>query len=125
MGPFRFLFVAPIQPDIMDFTPPPSRVKVDVAFAAPDTQLPACQNAQLLWNFSDGNLVRGRTARPTSQRPGKYLVRFSILGYGSNACIGSHGVIRAKRWSSSHTGNEVKCESRWADAETRPFASLR
>ena len=101
-------------------------MKVDVAFAAPDTQLPACQNVLLLWNFRDGNLVRGRTARPTSQRPGKYLVRFSMRGYGSNSCIGSHGVIRAKRWwSSSCTGNEVDCENRWADVETRPFASLR
>ena len=125
MGPFHFLFVNPIQPDIVDFTPP-SRVKVGVAFAAPDTQLPACQNVQLLWNFRDGSLVRGRTARPTSRRPGKYLVRFSMRGYGSNACIGSHGVIRARRWwSSSYTGNEVECENRWADDETRPFASRR
>ena len=125
MGPFRFLFVNPIQPDIVDFTPPPSRVKVDVAFAVPDTQLPACQNV-LLWNFRDGSLIRGRTARPTSQRPGKYLVRFSMRGYGSNACIGSHGVICAKRWwSSSYTGNEMECENRWADVETLPSASRR
>ena len=100
-------------------------MKVDVVFAAPDTQLPACQNVLLLWNFRNGSLVRGRTTRPTSQRPGKYLVRFSMRGYGSNACIGSHGVIRAKRWwSSSYTGNEVECENRWADVEARPYASL-
>ena len=99
---------------------------MDVAFAAPDTQLPACQNVQLLWNFRNSNLVRGRTARPTFQRPGKYLVRFGMRGYGSKACIGSYDVIRARRWwSSGYTGNEVEYENRWADAETRPFASRR
>ena len=97
-----------------------------MAFAALDTQLPTCQNVLLLWNFRDGSLVRGRTARTTSQRPDKYLVHFSMRGYGSNACIGSHGVIRAKRWwSSSYTGNEMECKNRSAGVETRRVASLQ
>ncbi|OGX83335.1 hypothetical protein BEN48_17075 [Hymenobacter glacialis] len=69
-----------IQQDIVDFTAPPSRVKVrnSVAFAASDAQLPACQNVQMLWDFRDG----------------KCLLRFSMRGYGSNASIGSHCVTR-------------------------------
>ena len=101
-------------------------MKVDAAFAAPDTQLPACQNVLLRWNFRDGSLIRGRAALPTSQRPGKYLVRFSMRGYGYNACIGSHGVIRARWWwSSSYTGNEMECKNRSAGVETRRVASLQ
>ncbi|OGX85476.1 hypothetical protein BEN47_14815 [Hymenobacter lapidarius] len=83
-----------VQQNIVDFTALPSRVKVgeSVAFTAPDAQLPACQNVQLLWDFRDGTLARGRTAQHIFRRPGKYLVRFSMRGYGSNDCIGSHCV---------------------------------
>ena len=92
----KYIPIDLVQQDIVDFTAPPSRVKVgeSVAFAAPNAQLPACQNVQMLWDFRDGSLARGRTAQHTFRRPGKYLVRFSMRGYGPNACIGSHCVTR-------------------------------
>lgn len=82
--------------DIVDFTAQPSRVRVGqaVSFAAPEAQLLECRNVQLIWDFRDGTIVQGRTAEHTFRRPGTYSVRFSMRGYGSNACVASHCVSR-------------------------------
>ena len=73
-----------------------SRVRVgeSVSFTTPESQLLTCQNVQLVWDFRDGTVVQGRTAQHVFRRPGTYSVRFSMRGYGSNACVASHCVSR-------------------------------
>ena len=92
----KYIPINLVQQDVVDFTAQPSRVRVgqSVAFAAPEAQLLSCQNVQLVWDFRDGTVVQGRTAQHTFRRPGTYAVRFSMRGYGSNACTGSHCVTR-------------------------------
>ncbi|HEX8505840.1 MAG TPA: PKD domain-containing protein [Hymenobacter sp.] len=92
----KYIPVNLVQQDVVDFTAQPSRVRVgqSVAFAAPDAQLPTCQNVQLIWDFRDGVVAQGRTAQHVFRRAGTYSVRFSMRGYGSNACTGSHCVTR-------------------------------
>jgi PKD repeat protein len=92
----KYIPINLVDQDIVDFSAQPSRVRVgeSVAFAAPDAQLPTCQNVQLLWDFRDGTLARGRTAQHVFRRAGTYLVRFSMRGFGSDACISSHCVTR-------------------------------
>ncbi|HEX8330712.1 MAG TPA: PKD domain-containing protein [Hymenobacter sp.] len=92
----KYIPVNLVQQDVVDFTAQPSRVRVGqpVAFAAPDAQLLTCQNVQLIWDFRDGAVAQGRTAQHVFRRAGTYSVRFSMRGYGSAACIGSHCVTR-------------------------------
>ncbi|WP_046246283.1 PKD domain-containing protein [Hymenobacter terrenus] len=92
----KYIPINLVQQDVVDFSAQPSRVRVgqSVAFAAPEAQLLACQNVQLIWDFRDGTVVQGRTAQHVFRRPGTYSVRFSMRGYGSDACIASHCVSR-------------------------------
>lgn len=92
----KYIPVNLVTQNIVDFTAQPSRVRVgqSVAFTAPDAQLLSCQNVQLVWDFRDGTVVQGRTAQHVFRRPGTYSVRFSMRGYGSNACVASHCVSR-------------------------------
>ena len=92
----KYIPVNLVQQDIVDFTAQPSRVRVGqaVSFAAPEAQLLTCANVQLIWDFRDGTIVQGRTAQHTFRRPGTYAVRFSMRGYGSQACVASHCVSR-------------------------------
>lgn len=81
--------------DIVNFTAP-ERAKVGqpVAFAAPDSQLPDCENLVMLWDFRDGLIAQGRQVQHSFRRPGHYQVRFSIRGNGPGACPDSHCVTR-------------------------------
>jgi PKD repeat protein len=92
----KYIPINLVQQDIVDFTALPSRVRVgqSVAFTAPEAQLLTCSNVQLVWDFRDGTVVKGATAQHVFRRPGTYAVRFSMRGYGSNACISSHCVSR-------------------------------
>ena len=92
----KYIPVNLIPQDIVDFTvqPGPLRVGQPIAFTAPESQLLACRNVQLIWDFRDGTVAQGRTAQHVFRRPGTYTVRFSMRGYGSNACIASHCVSR-------------------------------
>ena len=92
----KYIPVDLLAQDVVDFTAQPSRVRVgeSVAFAAPESQLLACRNVQLIWDFRDGVVTQGRTAQHVFRRPGTYAVRFSMRGYGSNACTTSHCVSR-------------------------------
>ena len=92
----KYIPVNLVQQDIVDFTPSASRVRVgeSVSFTAPEAQLLRCNNVQLVWDFRDGTVVQGATAQHTFRRPGTYAVRFSMRGYGSQACISSHCVSR-------------------------------
>lgn len=92
----KYIPINLVQQDIVDFTVQPSRVRVGqaVSFAAPEAQLLSCNNVQLVWDFRDGTVVQGGTAQHTFRRAGTYLVRFSMRGYGSQACIASHCVSR-------------------------------
>ena len=92
----KYIPVNLVQQDIVDFTARPDRVRVGqaVSFAAPEAQLLSCDNVQLIWDFRDGTIVQGRTAQHTFRRPGTYAVRFSMRGYGSEACVASHCVSR-------------------------------
>jgi len=92
----KYIPVNLVSQDVVDFTTQPSRVRVgqSVAFAAPEAQLLTCQNVKLIWDFRDGTITQGRTAQHVFSRPGTYAVRFSMRGYGSNACIASHCVSR-------------------------------
>lgn len=83
--------------DIVDFAAQPTRVRVgeSVAFtAAPDAQLPDCINVRLIWDFRDGFTAQGRAVQHAFRRPGTFLVRFSMRGNGSDACVSSHCVSR-------------------------------
>ena len=92
----KYIPVNLVEQDIVDFTPSASRVRVgeSVSFTAPESQLLTCQNVKLVWDFRDGIVVQGRTAQHVFRRPGIYSVRFSMRGYGSNACVASHCVSR-------------------------------
>ncbi|WP_310392345.1 PKD domain-containing protein [Hymenobacter sp.] len=92
----KYIPVNLVRQDIVDFTAQPSRVRVgeSVAFAAPEAQLPNCQNVRLIWDFRDGVVAQGRTAQHAFRRPGTYSVRFSMRGYGADACTGSHCTTR-------------------------------
>ena len=92
----KYIPVNLLQQDIVDFTAQPSRVRVGqaVSFAAPEAQLLTCGNVQLIWDFRDGTIVQGLTAQHTFRRTGTYAVRFSMRGYGSQACVASHCVSR-------------------------------
>lgn len=92
----KYIPVNLVSQDVVDFTTQPNRVRVgqSVAFAAPEAQLLTCQNVKLIWDFRDGTITQGRTAQHVFSRPGTYAVRFSMRGYGSNACIASHCVSR-------------------------------
>ena len=82
--------------DVVDFTASATRVRVGqaVSFASPEAQLLTCQGVQYVWDFRDGTVQQGRTAQHVFRRPGTYSVRFSMRGYGSQACISSHCVSR-------------------------------
>ncbi len=92
----KYIPVNLIAQDIVDFTAQPSRVRVgqSVSFDAPEAQLLTCRNVQLIWDFRDGTIVQGRTAQHVFRRAGTYSVRFSMRGYGSQACVASHCVSR-------------------------------
>ncbi|WP_201977282.1 PKD domain-containing protein [Hymenobacter rubidus] len=92
----KYIPVHLVEQDVVDFTASPSRVRVGqpVAFAAPEAQLLSCQNVQYIWDFRDGTVVKGTTAQHVFRRAGTYLVRFSMRGYGSQACVASHCVSR-------------------------------
>lgn len=92
----KYIPVNLLAQDIVDFTAQPRRVRVgeSVAFAAPEAQLLNCRNVQLIWDFRDGIILQGPTAQHAFRRPGTYAVRFSMRGYGSEACVASHCVSR-------------------------------
>ena len=92
----KYIPVNLVQQDIVDFTASTTRVRVgqSVSFDSPEAQLLTCRNVQLIWDFRDGTIVQGHTAQHTFRRPGTYSVRFSMRGYGSQACVASHCVSR-------------------------------
>lgn len=92
----KFIPINLVSQDVVDFTAPPSRVRVgqEVAFAAPEAQLPTCDKVVLIWDFRDGTVVHGRLAQHVFRRPGTYSVRFVMRGYGSDDCVASHCVSR-------------------------------
>jgi PKD repeat protein len=92
----KYIPVNLVQQDIVDFTASATRVRVgqSVSFDSPEAQLLTCRNVQFVWDFRDGTIVQSRTAQHVFRRPGTYLVRFSMRGYGSNACVASHCVSR-------------------------------
>ncbi|GAA4039479.1 hypothetical protein GCM10022409_26430 [Hymenobacter glaciei] len=65
-----------------------------VSFDSPEAQLLECRNTQYIWDFRDGTVVQGRTVQHTFRHAGTYAVRFSMRGYGSEACVASHCVSR-------------------------------
>lgn len=93
----KYIPVNLLQQDIVDFTASTTTVRVGqpVAFDSPEAQLLECHNIQYIWDFRDGTVVQGRTAQHTFRRAGTYTVRFSMRGYGSEACVASHCVSRA------------------------------
>ncbi len=92
----KYIPINLVQQDIIDFTPSTTTVRVGqpVSFESPEAQLLTCRNLQYVWDFRDGTVVQGRSAQHTFRRAGKYLVRFSLRGYGSEACVASHCVSR-------------------------------
>ena len=92
----KYIPVNLVQQDIVDFTASATRVRAgqSVSFNSPEAQLLTCRNVQYVWDFRDGTVVQGRTAQHTFRRPGTYSVRFSMRGYGSQACVASHCVSR-------------------------------
>jgi PKD repeat protein len=92
----KYIPVNLLQQDIVDFTASTTTVRVGqpVSFGSPEAQLLTCRNMQYIWDFRDGTVVQGRTAQHTFRRPGTYSVRFSMRGYGSEACVASHCVSR-------------------------------
>jgi PKD repeat protein len=92
----KYIPINLVQQDVVDFTASTTRVRVGqpVSFASPEAQLLTCQNVQFVWDFRDGTVQKGRTAEHVFRRPGTYAVRFSMRGYGSQACIQSHCVSR-------------------------------
>lgn len=82
------------QQDIVDFSASATTVRVGqpVSFNSPEAQLLQCRNMQYIWDFRDGTVVQGRTTQHTFRRAGTYAIRFSIRGYGSEACVASHCV---------------------------------
>lgn len=61
---------------------------------SPEAQFLSCQNGQLIWDFRDGTVIQCRTAQHVFRRPGTCSVRFSMRGYGFNACVASHCMLR-------------------------------
>ncbi|MDB5267150.1 MAG: hypothetical protein JWP58_190 [Hymenobacter sp.] len=92
----KYIPVNLVQQDIVDFTASATRVRVgqSVSFDSPEAQLLTCRNVQFIWDFRDGTIVQARTAQHVFRRPGTYSVRFSMRGYGSQACVASHCVSR-------------------------------
>ncbi|MGY3090611.1 PKD repeat protein [Hymenobacter sp. UYAg731] len=92
----KYIPVNLVQQDIVDFTASTTRVRVGqpVSFDSPEAQLLTCRNVQYIWDFRDGTIVQSRTAQHVFRRPGTYSVRFSMRGYGSQACVASHCVSR-------------------------------
>ena len=92
----KYIPINLVQQDIVDFTPSVTTVRVGqpVSFESPEAQLVACRNMQYIWDFRDGTIVQSRTAQHVFRRAGKYQVRFSMRGYGSEACVASHCVSR-------------------------------
>ncbi|MBH8559646.1 PKD domain-containing protein [Hymenobacter negativus] len=92
----KYIPVNLVQQDIVDFTASATRVRVGqpVSFDSPEAQLLTCRNVQFIWDFRDGTIVQSRTAQHVFRRPGTYAVRFSMRGYGSQACVASHCVSR-------------------------------
>ena len=92
----KYIPVNLVQQDVVDFTASTTRVRVGqpVSFDSPEAQLLTCRNVQYVWDFRDGTVVQGRTSQHTFRRPGTYSVRFSMRGYGSQACVASHCVSR-------------------------------
>jgi hypothetical protein len=92
----KYIPVNLVQQDIVDFTTSATRVRVgqSVSFDSPEAQLLTCRNVQFIWDFRDGTIVQSRTAQHSFRRPGTYLVRFSMRGYGSQDCVASHCVSR-------------------------------
>ena len=92
----KYIPINLLQQDIVDFTASTTTVRVGqpVSFDSPEAQLLQCRNMQYIWDFRDGTVVQGRTAQHTFRRAGTYSVRFSMRGYGSEACVASHCVSR-------------------------------
>ena len=92
----KYIPINLVQQDIVDFTASTTTVRVGqpVSFDSPEAQLLQCRNIQYIWDFRDGTVVQGRTAQHTFRRAGTYSVRFSLRGYGSEACVASHCVSR-------------------------------
>ena len=92
----KYIPINLVQQDIVDFTASTTTVRVGqpVSFDSPEAQLLECRNMQYIWDFRDGTVVQGRTAQHTFRRAGTYSVRFSLRGYGSEACVASHCVSR-------------------------------
>ena len=92
----KYIPINLVQQDIVDFTASTTTVRVGqpVSFASPEAQLLECRNMQYIWDFRDGTVLQGRTAQHTFRRAGTYSVRFSMRGYGSEACVASHCVSR-------------------------------
>ena len=92
----KYIPVNLVQQDIVDFTASATRVRVgqSVSFDSPEAQLLTCRNVQFIWDFRDGTIVQSRTAQHAFRRAGTYSVRFSMRGYGSEACVASHCVSR-------------------------------
>ena len=92
----KYIPINLLQQDIVDFTASTTTVRVGqpISFGSPEAQLLQCRNMQYIWDFRDGTVVQGRTAQHTFRRAGTYAVRFSMRGYGSEACVASHCVSR-------------------------------
>ncbi|SET78581.1 PKD domain-containing protein [Hymenobacter actinosclerus] len=70
------------------------RVGQPVAFDAADSQLPACQNMVVIWDFRDGATGTGPKTEHRFRRPGRYAVRMALRANGPGACPDSHCVSR-------------------------------
>ena len=92
----KYIPINLVQQDIVDFNASATTVRVgqSVSFESPEAQLLSCRNLQYVWDFRDGTVVQGRSAQHTFRRAGKYQVRFSLRGFGSEACVASHCVSR-------------------------------
>lgn len=92
----KYIPINLLQQDVVDFTASATTVHVGqpVSFDSPEAQLLQCRNIQYIWDFRDGTVMQGRTAQHTFRRAGTYSVRFSMRGYGSEACVASHCVSR-------------------------------
>ena len=80
---------------VLNFSVAPTRtvhVNQPVAFDALDSVLPACQSVSVVWDFRDGFTQRGQHVEHTFRKPGRFQVRMSLRGYGSNACLASNCV---------------------------------
>lgn len=71
------------------------RVGQPVVFDAADSQLPACQNMVVIWDFRDGAIGTGPRYEHRFRRPGRYAVRMALRANGPGSCPDSHCVSRA------------------------------